>query len=396
MGNLNVRSPSNCATTQDGIVLPAVIDRLSPALRGIYRFLQAFNLDCDINHRAAYVGSPAEARSRDGSTFHQLIADTGLSRALAYVLGISEADVEIGFEWSDDILQDDPLVLSKAASAYHNGHPLRMEEALRVWFCKTTEDRTLVFLKLNHLAGDALDAVHLFKMICGYLTLEGDRLAGYFTRLPEFQKRFSGLPVANLSEAEDLVGEVPSNHLNGVPVIAATGSQLVPLRDGLGFDEIVQAVLLSIAPALGDHILLHYPFIPRDFRRAPGCYTEIKPLAIKGVSGNKCAPEVLRQKRRAVESLGCFDASELAMMNRELTRNRTPRIVISDTSFFQHDSEAFAWLPTDSRRTFDDMKFYLDRTCPGRNLLKFQWKKKFMSPPAADDVVLRLTERIGS
>lgn len=373
-----------------------MIDRLSPALRGIYRFLQAFNLDCDINHRAAYVGSPAEARARDESAFRQLVANTGLTRALAHVLDISEADVDIGFEWSGDILPDDPLVLSRAASAYHNDHPLRMEEALRVWFCMTTENRTLVLLKLNHMAGDALDAVHLFMMICEYLALERDHLPEYFARLPEFQKRFSGLPVANLREAEQLVGEVPSNRLSAVPVIAATESHLIPLRDGLGFDEIVQAVILSIAPDLGDHILLHYPFIPRDFRRAPGCYTEIKPLTVNGLNSSECTPEAIRQKRRAVESLGCFDASELSTMNRELARKRTPRIVVTDTSFFQNGSEAFDWLPTNSDRTFDDMKFYVDRTCPGRNLMRFQWKKKFMSSPAADSVVLRLTERIGS
>lgn len=364
-----------------------------PALREIHRFIAQLNLDCDINHRAAYVG---EIRGDMATLRSELIAGirrTGVAGALAYLLDVPEAAVTITVQADQDPLPNDLTLITRLATSYHNAHPLAVNEALRAWIQPIAGGACLVFVKLNHLSADARDAAELFAQMRDYLSHGSAIPAETFSQTPEHHRRFEALPRADVEVAERLLGEPAPPRISGSPLIAKARDRLVAVRDGLVFDDVLEAVARSLIPWAGNQVVLHYPYTHKQFRSASGPFVEIKPLVVEAADLAADGTAALRRRRRGLESSGRLDASELHTFNTALKRRRVPRFIVSDTTLFRPENDEWRWIPTKPARTFDDLKFYVDRT-QDQCLMRIQYKEGFVEPGVVEDIVARIQERI--
>ncbi|WP_133305905.1 hypothetical protein [Microbispora triticiradicis] len=365
-----------------------------PTLREIHRFSSQLNLECDINHRAAYLGDVRGDPMALRFEFLAMIRQTGVTRALAYALDIPEESVTTGFEVGRRPLPDDPDLIAEAATSYHNAHPLALNEVLRVWLQLVEGGKSLLFCKLNHLSTDARDAAELFAGIRGYFGRRTAMSSGGFSQTPEYHRRFDDLPRADLDAVEKALGEVATPGIRGIPLIARARTRQFAIRDGLTFDEVLASVARALAPWAGSQVVLHYPYTHKTFRAAPGPFVEIKPLVVDVAALESDGPPGLRRRRQVLESSGRFDASELTGFNAELKRRRVPRVIVSDTTLFRPEGTEWQWVPTRSARTYDDLKFYVDRT-RGHGLARVQYKEGFLGSGVLEDVVARVQAGIG-
>ncbi|MEU3404184.1 hypothetical protein ABZ766_09605 [Streptomyces sp. NPDC006670] len=368
------------------------------AVRDIHSFLADLGMDCDVNPCTAFVGAADPGRVEDPHAWRELAGRLGLTRALADLVDVAEEDVVVTLAPQPGPVEGGPDTLSALVTEYHNSHPLRLDEVVRLAYWRHTDGTYLVFVKFSHLVVDLADVTDLLRHIRAHLRGEAPsgRLGSRYRHHARTVAQYAALPSADPAEVTRALGELPVPGRKGIPTISAAAEEWLPLREGVTFDELLSAVSAVMLPVLDGGMVLQYPFTRWDFATKGGYFVEIKPLVVRAGSPDGHTPEYFTKTRHAQEALGRFTMSDLDTFARALTSGRMPRIVVSDTTFMRPEPDRWRWVPVRSARVFEDLKFLADRSWPGPPLLRMQYKRGFLTPDAAADVLDRLKQRIGA
>jgi len=367
------------------------------SVRGLFSFLRDLDLDCDINPCAAWIGTLDPDRVGDGSGVAEFLRETGLTQALANLLGIDEADVAATCVVHGTAMEGDTGRLADDISAYHNTRPLRLDEAAHLSCWPHANGEYVVFVKLNHMVVDLSDALAVLAAVRAHLRGTPTRRVGARYRDHEaLLAKYAATEPADTAVVEKALGSMPVPGRKGIPMIAESSEQWLPLRRGLSFDDLLSAVTATVLRTIGGGLVLQYPVSRWDFARKGGYFVEIKPLVVRGESASDYTPEHFQQARGFHESLGRFSMSDLTSFGAEFTRCRMPRIVVSDTTLMRPEPGVWRWIPVRSARMFEDLKFLADRSLPGPPLLRLQYKSRFLRPDDVTSILGELEERIGA
>ncbi|MDG9716061.1 hypothetical protein [Streptomyces sp. DH24] len=367
------------------------------SVRGLFSFLRDLDLDCDINPCAAWIGALDPARVGDPAGVEGFLREVGITRALAHLLGIDEADVAATCVVHDTPMDGGPDQLADPMSAYHNTRPLRLEEAAHVACWPRADGEYVVFAKLNHMVVDLGDAVAVLTAVRGHLRGTPARRAGARYRdHAALVAKYAEMTPADPDVVEKALGEMPVPGRRGIPMISESGEQWLPLRRGISFDDLLSAVTATVLRAIGGGLVLQYPVSRWEFARKGGYFVEIKPMVVRGESASRYTPEYFRKTREYFDSLGRFTLADLPSFGAEFARARMPRIVVSDTTLMRPEPGLWRWIPVRSARVFDDLRFLADRSMPGPPLLRLQYKSRFLPPETVTGILGELRERIGA
>ncbi|GAA3432637.1 hypothetical protein [Kutzneria kofuensis] len=366
------------------------------AVRDIYSFLRDLGLDCDVNPCAAALGVLAAERAANLSVVEGFLRELGVTAALADLLDIPEPSVRITCAVHDTVLSGGPDDLAEVATAYHNAHPLRLDEAVHVAFWPHVDGGHLVFTKFNHMVVDLSDVVALLPQLRAYLRGEpvkrpGHRYRGHAAALA----RYADLPAADLDEVQRELGDLPTPGTPGVPTISRCSERWLEMRSGISFDDLLAAVTATALRVLGGGLVLQYPFSRWDFARIGGYFVEIRPLVVRGDRAGEYTAEHFARTRQRLEGLGRYTMSDLTTFATAFSRGRMPRLVVSDTTFMRPEPRHWTWVRVRSERAFEDLKFLADRSFPGPPLMRLQYKSRFLGDDAAQDILTELEQRIG-
>ncbi|MFJ2783090.1 hypothetical protein ACIQCR_04595 [Streptomyces sp. NPDC093249] len=368
------------------------------AVRDIYGFLADLGMDCDVNPCTAFTGTVDPGRIADAAGWREFVARLGLTRALSHVVEVAEKDVAVTLEPGPGPVEGAPDALADLVTAHHNSRPLALDEAVHLAYWPHVNGEHVVFVKFSHLIVDLIDVVDLLQRIRAYLrgqTPQG-RTGSRYRHHERSTEQYAALPAADPAEVTRALGELPTPGRKGIPTISASVEEWLPLREGVTFDELLSAVTAALLPTLGGGMVLQYPFSRWEFATKGGYYVEIKPLVVPAGPASAYTPEHFAETRRAQESLGRFTMSDLGTFAEAFTRGRMPRIVVSDTTFMRPEPELWRWVPVRSARVFEDLKFLADRSWPGPPLLRMQYKRGFLAPETAADILDRLEQRMGA
>lgn len=366
------------------------------SVRGIFSFLRDLDLDCDINPCAAWIGALDRDRPGDPAGVVEFFREFGLTRALANLFGVDEAEVTATCVVHETYLDGDTAQLADAMSDYHNTRPLRLDEAAHVACWPRADGEHAVFVKLNHLVVDLSDAVAVLTALRAHLRGTPPRRAG--TRYRDHTAlvaRYAAMPPADLDVVEKALGAIPQPGRKGIPMISGSSERWLPLRRGISFDDLLSAATAVVLRTIGGGLVLQYPVSRWEFARKGGYFVEIKPMVVRGESAADYTPEYFRQTRDFYDSLGRFTLSDLTSFGAALARARMPRIVVSDTTLMRPEPGLWRWIPVRSHRIFEDLKFLADRSMPGPPLLRLQYKSRYLPPEVVTDILGELDERIG-
>ncbi|THA24788.1 hypothetical protein E4198_08585 [Streptomyces sp. RKND-216] len=367
------------------------------SVRGLFSFLRDLDLDCDINPCAAWIGALDPERADDPAGVVELLRAFGLTGALAHLLGIDESEVTATCVVHETPMDGGTDQLAEPMSDYHNGRPLRLDEAALIACWPRSDGEHVVFVKLNHLVVDLGDAVAVLKAVRAHLRGTAPRRVGARYRdHAALVARYAALPPADPDVVEKALGAVPEPGRRGIPVISESSEQWLPLRRGISFDDLLSTVTDIVLRTIGGGLVLQYPVSRWEFARKGGYFVEIKPLVVRGESAADYTPEYFRQTRDFYDSLGRFSLSDLPSFGAALARARMPRIVVSDTTLMRPEPDLWQWIPVRTHRIFDDLKFLADRSMPGPPLLRLQYKNRFLPPEVVTDILGRLDERVGT
>ncbi|MFK0225097.1 hypothetical protein ACIQUL_04950 [Streptomyces sp. NPDC090303] len=368
------------------------------AVRDIHSFLVDLGMDCDVNPCTAFVGAVEPGRVEDPGAWREFVSRLGLTRALADLVEVAEEDVVVTLDPRPGPAEGGPGELADLVTAYHNEHPLRIDEAVRLAYWRHTDGAYLLFVKFSHLIVDLTDVVELLRQIRAHLRGETPpgRIGSRYRHHARTVEQYTALPAADPAEVTRALGELPVPGRKGIPTISAAVEDWLPLREGVTFDELLSAVTGVLLPALGGGLVLQYPFSRWEFATKGGYYVEIKPLVVRPGPPSEYTPEYFAKTRQAQESLGRFTMSDLDSFARAFTSGRMPRVVVSDTTFMRPEPDRWRWVPVRGARVFEDLKFLADRSWPGPPLLRMQYKRGFLSPEAAAHVLDGLKQRIGA
>ncbi|MGW1196475.1 hypothetical protein ACWD4B_11565 [Streptomyces sp. NPDC002536] len=377
--------------------------------RDVFSFLKNLDLDCDVNPCTGSAGPADPARISDPEAFHAYVRRLGLCAALADVLDIGEHEALSSLVLHDTVVGGDTGALTELVSAYHNARPLRLDEAVHIACWPHVSGAYVVFIKINHLVADLPDAIHLFRQLRGYLLgprgeegcpEHGERTGSRYRGHRAALLRYAEEPAADVEEVERALGPVPVPDRKGIPTISASTGRWLPLREGITFNAFLSEVTAVLQRHVSGDLVLQYPFSRRSFNGEPGYFGEIRPLVVRSRSTDPGAPaytpEYFRETRRFHESLGRFTMSDLPSFAAAFARGRMPRIVVSDTTFMRPDPAEWRWVPVHSARTFEDLKFLIDRGWPGPPLLRLQYKRKFLTPETVTTLLDDIEQRIGA
>ncbi|MEV3992604.1 hypothetical protein AB0J57_27200 [Streptomyces sp. NPDC049837] len=380
------------ATTPPIGLRPAAV-----AVRDIYSFLADLGLDCDVNPCTAFIGAVHPGRVEDPGAWRDFVRRLGLTRALAHLVDVAEEDVVVTLAPQPGPVDGGLDELAELVTAYHNTHPLRLDEAVHLAYWPHANGEYVVFVKFSHLIVDLSDVVDLLRQIRAHLRGETQiRIGTRYRHHEKTVERYAGLPAADPAHVTRVLGDLPVPGRKGIPTISASAEEWLPLREGVTFDELLSAVTAALLPTIGGGLVLQYPFSRWEFATKGGYYVEIKPLVVRAESAAEYTPGYFAETRRAHESLGRFTMSDLTAFATAFTRGRMPRIVVSDTTFMRPEPNSWRWIPVRSARVFEDLKFLADRSWPGPPLLRMQYKRGFLSPRTAADVLDRIEQRIGA
>ncbi|MDB1090289.1 hypothetical protein PJ985_22305 [Streptomyces sp. ACA25] len=368
------------------------------AVRDIYSFLANLGMDCDVNPCTAFVGTIEPGRVEDPGAWREFVERLGLTRALANLVDVTEEDVIVTLAPQPGPIEGGLDTLADLVTAYHNSHPLRLDETAHLAYWPHTNGEYVVFVKFSHLVVDLTDVVDLLRHIRAYLRGEAlpGRIGSRYRHHERTMEQYAALPAADPAEVTRALGDLPAPGRKGIPTISASAESWLPLREGITFDELLSAVTTALLPTLGGGLVLQYPFSRWKFATKGGYYVEIKPLVVQAGSSATYTPEYFAETRQAQESLGRFTMSDLDAFARAFTSGRMPRIVVSDTTFMRPEPGRWRWVPVRSARVFEDLKFLADRSWPGPPLLRMQYKRGFLSPRTAADVLDRIKQRLGA
>ncbi|WP_255947774.1 hypothetical protein [Streptomyces odontomachi] len=366
-------------------------------VQDLFRFLRDLDLDCDVNPCAAWIGTLDPACAADPAGLLRFARELGLTHALANLLGRDEAETAATVVLHETLLDGDTDRLAETVSDYHNSRPLRLDEAVHIAMWPHADGEHVVFVKMNHMVVDLSDALAVLKAIRAQVQGKPTRpVAGRYRDHAALLARYAALPPADPALVEHELGELPVPGRKGIPTIAATDEQWLPLRRGISFDELLSAVTDTVLRNIGGGLVLQYPVSRWDFARKGGYFAEIKPLVVRGELASDYTPEYFRQKREFYDSLGRFTVSDLKTFGAACGRCRMPRIVVSDTTLMRPEPGRWRWIPVRSRRMFEDLKFLADRSLPGPPLLRLQYKRAFLPTEDARNILGELEERVGS
>ncbi|WP_431780382.1 hypothetical protein [Streptomyces chumphonensis] len=367
-------------------------------VRDIYSFLADLGLDCDVNPCTAFIGTVEPGRVEDRDGWRGLIHRLGLPRALTHVVDVAEEDVVVTLAPQPGPVEGDLSTLADLVTAYHNSHALRLDEVAHLAYWPHANGEYVIFVKFSHLVVDLTDVVDLLRHIRAHL--RGDPLPGRagsrYRHHKRTLERYAALPTADPAEVMRALDDLPAPGRKGIPTISTSVEDWLPLREGVTFDELLSAVTGALLPTLGGGLVLQYPYSRWEFATKGGYYVEIKPLVVQPGPTAAYPPEYFARTRRAQESLGRFTMSDLDTFAHAFTSGRMPRVVVSDTTFMRPEPDRWRWVPVRSGRVFEDLKFLADRSWPGPPLLRMQYKRGFLTPGTAADVLDRLTQRIGA
>ncbi|GGT60465.1 hypothetical protein [Streptomyces purpureus] len=367
------------------------------AVRDIHSFLADLGLDCDVNPCTAFVGAADPERLADLDAWQDFVRRLGLTQALADLLDVAEEDVVVTLAPQAGPVDGGVEELAERVSTYHNTHPLRLDEAVRLAYWPHANGGYVVFVKFSHLVVDGSDVVDLLRHIRAYARGETvGRIGARYRRHAATVERFARLPRADPAQVSRIHGDLPIPGRKGIPTISRSAQEWLPLREGVTFDELLSAVTAALLATTGGGLVLQYPYSRWEFATAGGYYVEIKPLVIRAESAADYTPGHFAETRRLQESLGRFTMSDLPDFATAFTAGRMPRVVVSDTTFMRPDPTLWRWIPVRSARVFEDLKFLADRSWPGPPLLRMQYKRGFLTPQAAAGLLDRLKQRIGA
>ncbi|MFD4030000.1 hypothetical protein ACFWVP_05565 [Streptomyces sp. NPDC058637] len=375
--------------------------RLRPAavaVRDIHGFLGDLGMDCDVNPCTAFVGAVEPGRLDDPGAWREFADRLGLIQALTHLVDVAPEDVGVTLAPQPGPVEGDVDTLADLVTAYHNSHPLRLDEVVHLAYWPHTNGEYVLLVKFSHLVVDLTDVVDLLRHIRAYLRDESPpgRIGSRYRHHERTVERYAALPAADPDEVARVLGDLPAPGRKGIPTISASAEQWLPLREGVTFDELLSAVTATLLPVLGGGLVLQYPFSRWEFATKGGYYVEIKPLVVRAGSPADYTPEYFARARRAQESLGRFTMSDLHAFAQAFTSGRMPRVVVSDTTFMRPEPDRWRWVAVRSARVFEDLKFLADRSWPGPPLLRMQYKRGFLPPGTAADILGRLTQRIGA
>ncbi|MER5963220.1 hypothetical protein [Streptomyces sp. NPDC002057] len=389
---MTVGTPPPGTTARAGLRPGAV------AVRDIYGFLADLGMDCDVNPCTAFVGTVDPGRIADAAGWREFVTRLGLPRALSHVVEVAEEDVVVSLDPRPGPVDGGPDALADLVTAHHNSRPLRLDEAVHLAYWPHANGEYVVFVKFSHLIVDLIDVVDLLQRVRSHLrgeTPQG-RIGSRYRHHERTVRQYADLPAADPAEVTRALGELPTPGRKGIPTISASVEDWLPLREGVTFDELLSAVTTALLPTLGGGMVLQYPYSRWEFATKGGYYVEIKPLVVRPGPAASHTPEHFAETRRAQEALGRFTMSDLDTFARAFTRGRMPRVVVSDTTFMRPEPDLWRWVPVRSARVFEDLKFLADRSWPGPPLLRMQYKRGFLAPETAADVLDRLKQRIGA
>lgn len=368
------------------------------AVRDIYSFLADLGLDCDVNPCTAFTGTADPGRVEDPDAWQDFVRRLGLTRALAHLLDMAEQDVVVTVAPQAGPVDGGIDELAERVTTYHNTHPLRLDEAVHLAYWPHANGEYVFFVKFNHLIVDLSDVVTLLRHIRAQLRGEAPaaRIGARYRHHEATVERYAHLPAADPVRVTQAIGDLPVPGRKGIPTISASTEEWLPLREGVTFDELLSAVTATLLSTIGGGLVLQYPFSRWEFATKGGYYVEIKPLVVRAESAAEYTPGYFAETRRLHESLGRFTMSDLTTFATAFTSGRMPRIVVSDTTFMRPEPDLWRWIPVRSARVFEDLKFLADRSWPGPPLLRMQYKRGFLSPRTAADVLDRLKQRIGA
>ncbi|ATI36486.1 MULTISPECIES: hypothetical protein [Rhodococcus] len=371
-------------------------------LRDLYSFLHDLGLDGDVNPCSGAIGVVDETRLADTRRFRVLVERLGLCDALANVLDVEPPDVRCSLVYVPGTVDGDIDDMTAIVSSYHNATPLTLDEVVHVACWRHRSGKHAVFVKVNHLIADLPDVTYLVEVFRDYLQgvyepegADAVPLGDYYRGHGEAVRRYAGLPRADVAAVETSLGGDVVPRVKGIPTISASTGYWLPVREGVRFNEILSVVSELLLETFDSDFVLQYPFSQRTMNGSAGYYGEIRPLVIRAEQRGTYDVAHFRRARALYESAGRFTMSDLPAFAGGFTRGRVPRIVVSDTTFMRPRPDRWDWVPVLSARTFEDLKFLIDRSWPGPPLMRVQYKRRFLPADTATTMLGKLEQRIG-
>lgn len=371
-------------------------------LRDLYSFLHDLGLDGDVNPCSGALGIVDETRLSDTRLFRVLVERLGLCEALANVLVVEPTEVRCSLVYVSGIVDGDLDDMSVRVSNYHNATPLALDEVVHVACWRHRSGKHAVFVKVNHLIADLPDVIYLVEVFRDYLQgmyepegADAVPLRDHYRGHGEAVRRYAGLPRADVAAVETSLGSDLALRVKGIPTISASAGSWLSVREGVRFNEILSVVSEMLLETFDSDFVLQYPFSQQMMNNSAGYYGEIRPLILRKEKRGTYDADHFRRERALYESAGRFTMSDLLALAGGFTRGRVPRIVVSDTTFMRPKPDKWEWLPVLSARTFEDIKFLIDRSWPGPPLMRFQYKRKFLPADTATTMLGKLEQRIG-
>ncbi len=341
-------------------------------------------LDTDTTPTMAVAYAPsAAARMRDG--VRRLASWTRaakLDQALAWVLDQPTHGIGIPLSCRSVAQLQDP---AQTAQQLRESTPLALDEVMSAHLLDAPSGGVVV-VKLSHLVADASDADRVFAEVCALL----DGTAAEPTVYALDRRRSVDLyarPSAAAAVVEEL-GELPVARRCGARGRGEVRTLDVRVPERHSFSSLLSVACRALAPVVGDDQIWSYPLTPPEDRDHPGYFAQVKQVK---VSAGATEPLIATRRARArIEALGRFSEGDAPALAGRLSRARTPRLVLSATSFYRTNTTVLRPLRTVSHRSLDDVRLLWDRSHSPDGALRLQYKTRFLDAPEAQDLARRL------
>ncbi|GAB3285511.1 hypothetical protein [Kineosporia babensis] len=307
-----------------------------------------------------------------------------VDRALAWVLDCEQSDigVDITIEAADHLVSP-----AATAQASRGSVPLDLSTVFRAHYVDAANGDGVLTLKVSHLIADAVDARDLFVAATRFLAGDGAAL-GMYTFESASALELYAVPGADEAAVGAMLGEVPDPVRPGLGGLGEVATAVAQVGAEHRFDTLLAALARAVEPIVGPDQIWTYPYTRRRFRDRRGYFAEIKSIRIPTSVGDLGA--TVSAARTRAESLGRYSEGDFPALARRLAQSRSPRLVLSDTSFYRVPDSPFEYLPTYSRRSLDDIRFLWDRSPAADGELRVQYKRRFLNAHEAGDLTHRI------
>ncbi len=300
----------------------------------------------------------------------------GLTDALHRVIG--EEASRSGHVHRHDSPETDA---TKVAQWFRAHKPLAPFAVMRVDVAVVGDD-LVIGCRVNHLVADAVDACDVFASVGDVLMARPPRLTTYAPMVPVCDTGYYNEPAAEDDVRAALPASSAAEGAGGAGRLGAVSTiQVAVQRGDVRFDEVLRACSAALTDLCGDVQVWRYPFVHPEHRGLRGYHSQLKMI---GVQAHEPLEDI-RARRAALEGAGWFTEQPDEKCAQEVAAAGYPRLVLTETRFYEGLCPEFEDLRTSSPRSVDDLQVQMQRDGSSCRL-RLQYKNRLMGTAEAEEM----------